>query len=345
MNSSLRAAGGILLAAAVGASFCRAAQPGGYPPEIPAYRVVLKQRMRDPSICAVDDGYYYLTGTTGADLWTKNAGIELWRSRDLIDWEGLGLVWSIERDGTWQKQWTTKQGAPGEKPVRRRVVWAPEIHFLKGTFWIAYCMPGLGLGLLKSSTGKPTGPYVNAFSADTPLCPGQIDASLFEDDDGTDYLLYGAGFIARLKPDRSGLAETPRQLRPTPPDLDPANHSKLHCGKDHFNHVGFEGPFMFKTNGRYYLLCADSSHGRYTCMAANAAAIYGPYGPRSEALPWAGHVTVFQDFTGQWRSTFFDSRPGSRDRERAAIFRIGVESDGRLRPEPAGGNSAVSPLR
>ena len=43
----------------------------------------------------------------------------------------------------------------------------------------------------------------------------EIDASLFEDDDGTVYFLWHSGKIARMKPDMSGLAEPYRWLKTT----------------------------------------------------------------------------------------------------------------------------------
>ncbi len=92
-----------------------------------------------------------------------------------------------------------------------------------------------------------------------------------EDDDGSVYFLWHSGKIARMKPDMSGLAEPYRWLKTTVPDPDPRRHSGLCArifGKDSFDHVGFEGMFIFKAEGRYYLSCADCIEGRYSCMIA-----------------------------------------------------------------------------
>ena len=86
---------------------------------------------------------------------------------------------------------------------------SPEIHFHKNTYWITYSMNAQGTGLLKSTTGKPEGPY-----EDLGRFTGQgTDASLFVDDDGTGYWLVGQGWLAKLKPDWTGLAEHPQLLR------------------------------------------------------------------------------------------------------------------------------------
>lgn len=49
-------------------------------------------------------------------------------------------------------------------------------------------MPPGDRGLLKSTTGKPEGPYIKALEGDGRL-PGSIDRSLFQDDDGKVYIL------------------------------------------------------------------------------------------------------------------------------------------------------------
>ena len=84
---------------------------------------------------------------------------------------------------------------------------------MKGTFWLTYSMNYGGCGLLKSSTGKAEGPYEDV-KTDGPLT-GEIDASLFQDDDGTVYWVYQNGKIAKMNHDLSGLVEEPRLLKPS----------------------------------------------------------------------------------------------------------------------------------
>ncbi|UOQ74187.1 family 43 glycosylhydrolase [Hymenobacter cellulosilyticus] len=89
-------------------------------PPMPPVKPILDTPLRDASICLGPDKTYYLTGTIGPDFMVSNEGIKVWKSKDMKTWEPLGLVWSIERDGTWQKQWTVKNGN------RRRALWAPK---------------------------------------------------------------------------------------------------------------------------------------------------------------------------------------------------------------------------
>ncbi len=281
---------------------------------LPGLRKLLDSPLRDTSICVGPDRAYYLTGTTGHPTWwTTNEGIHVWRSTDLTNWQALGLVWSLEKDATWQK--ASQNG--------RRAIWAPEIHYLKGTFWLAYCVNWLsgGTGLLKSTSGKAEGPYVDV-KPEGPLT-AEIDASLFQDDDGKVYFIYQDGKIARLKDDMSGLAEDPRLLKPAD-----------------FQHVGFEGAFITKANGRYQLVCAEfnqrDGNKAYDCMVASSDNIYGPYGDRYLALPHAGHNMFFKDPQGQWWSTFFGHDPKAPWTERAGILPITFDADGRVRPSAGG---------
>ena len=98
---------------------------------------------------------------------------------------------------------------------------------------------GLGTGLLRSTTGRPEGPYVSANRPDGPLTTG-IDGSLFVDDDGAVYWLSGSGSLARLKDDLSGLAEKPVPLRCaiSDPDIE-HRHPARPCLPTEFAHVGY----------------------------------------------------------------------------------------------------------
>ncbi len=277
-------------------------EPIPEPYELPPIKPLFDFPVRDTSICVGGDGDYYLTGTTGYPTWWKtNDGVRVWRSPDLKRWRLLGLVWKVY-DGTWQKKMR------GD----RRALWAPEIHFIKGTFWITYCMNFGGCGLLKSTSGKAEGPYVDVHP-EGPITD-KIDASLFEDDDGKVYFVWQNGLIARMNDEMTDLAEEPRLLQPS-----------------NYKHVGFEGAFLKKIDGRYYLICADFIRGQYHCMVASSNEIYGPYGPRYLAIPHAGHNMFFQDKQGNWWATFFGNDAQAPFRERPAILRIEFDHQGRVR--------------
>jgi len=294
---------------------------------LPGLRRLMDTPLRDTSICRGPDGTWYLTGTV-EPFWAYNEGIKVWKSKDLANWEPLGFVWKYG-SSPWHKPYLEKK-----KPL-----WAPEIHFLNGAFWLTYSLPGWdgtgrtsGCGLLKSTSGQADGPFEDVHPSER--LGDEIDASLFQDDDGTVYFLWHSGKIARLKPDLSGLAEPYRWLKTTTTDPDPKHHSGLCAGifgKDSFDHVGYEGMFIFKANGHYHLCCAENFDGRYSCAIASSTNLFGPYHERYEALPHAGHDAFFKDEKGQWWSTFFGSDGGAPWRERAGILPIAFDADGRVR--------------
>lgn len=295
-------------------------------PPMPPVKPLLDVGLRDTAITRSPDGTYYLTGTIGPKFMTDNEGIRVWRSTDLAHWEDLGLVWTFERDGTWHKEWTTKNG------LKRRAVWAPEVHFVKGDFYIAYSVTGHGTGLLRSTTGKVEGPYVDVNGTDGPLTSG-IDASLFVDDDGAVYFLFGSGYLARMKDDLSGLAEKPVRLRCEPADAHPEYHHPARpCLDSEWDHIGFEGTFLFKANGRYYLSGAERYFERYHAMSAESATLRGPYSARYVSVPYAGHNTFFQDNHGRWWSTIFGNDQQAPIQKKPGILRVEFDADGHIRP-------------
>ncbi|MGA2232558.1 MAG: family 43 glycosylhydrolase [Tepidisphaeraceae bacterium] len=278
---------------------------------LPPLRPIWDVHIRDTSICLADDGFYYMTGSTGDNIWDLNDGVELYRSADLKTWDYLGLVWSVDRDGTWEKQF--------------RYVWAPEIHYVGHNFVIAYCLnggangQGGGTGLLVSKTGKPEGPYINPVASDRPLTGG-IDATVFEDDDGKIYFTNGAGGTLHLmKSDLSAFDGPPirAQIVADPKSSGPTR-------------IGHEGAAMFKANGRYYLTAADTYQGRYSSIAGIADNIAGPYTKIHEAVPCGAGGGYFKDKAGNWWCTYFGNDDQSPWREKPGIVRIDFDAGGKI---------------
>lgn len=359
MNSCLKSCLPLLLLAV--ASVAAVGAQGDSPPVrvlLPATRDVnakgglplrrlLDIPMRDPNITRGPDGNYYLVGTTDppadytalrrnepGQMWTINDGIRMWKSPDLIHWQPLGLIWSIDRDGagTWVHWWPAGTPNPGT------AIWAPEIHYLKGTYWIPYCTKlkpdpktgalSLACGLLRSTTGRPEGPYKEV-QPDTPL-GGDDDASLFQDTDGKVYYLFGGYKIARLKDDMSGLAEAAREIAFAQPP------------------TWGEGIFLTKAHGKYIFINTgnasvdpqgkgqDGAQVTYDCFSAvSSGSIYGPYTTRNRAIPHDGHNNLFQDKQGHWWATYFGSDPtapySADGAGRPCVLPVDISPEGLLR--------------
>lgn len=292
------------------------------PPILPALDV----HLRDGVVTLGGDGYYYLTGSSGDNIWAWSKGIELWRSFDLHKWTYLGLIWDIDKEAPqWVKRW--------RKHPRRavRAVWAPEIHYIKGNYYICYSMCPGGIGLLKSISGQAIGPYVNAFNSDNPIVDG-IDATLFEDTNGNVYFSYGGGtVIAQLKDDLSSFASPFRRVIFTDYDLNLDHHSKS-CRKRQLKDIGHEGVTIFKHNGKYYLGAADDYEGRYSTCLAISDSIYGPYKMRHESVPCGGGTGFFKDKEGDWWCSYFGNDSQSHFREKIGFVKIQFTDQGRVIP-------------
>ncbi len=272
-----------------------------FPPAIKAL-VNVANGIRDTYITRGPDGVYYMTGTQ-ANAWQNGIGIELWSSTDLKTWTDHGYIWTFtqaEQDGCWCAKYFPYEGAS------LRVIWAPELHYLDGTYFIPFTMPGGGTGILRSTSGKITGPYHSI--TNNYIAARHIDSSLFQDDDGTIYYL-DKGRIGKMKSDMSGLAEP---LRTT--------------------NVTEEGVEMIKRNGVYILASADfSGLGYYNSEVQQATTIYGPYTGAYEAVPWAGHGNYFQDAKGQWWCTMFGNKTTAPVYHQPAIVPVKFGPDNQIR--------------
>jgi xylan 1,4-beta-xylosidase len=289
---------------------------------------VLDVPIRDAQACAGPDGAYYMTGTTGDDeflrpgtnAWLRNPGIQVFKSADLTNWTSLGWVWTFERDGTWNRDFGT---FGGRGPARG--IFAPEIHHLKGAYWLVYSVNHrtaahtFGIGLLRAE--RPEGPW-REMSPDRPITDG-FDANLFEDDDGAVYLLKHGGHIARMKDDMTGLAEPMRPLAAA-----------------NYPYVGYEGVCLFKHAGRYHLTAADwnvhADGGQsYDSMLAVSDSLHGPYGDRVCAIRFGGHNGYFQDRAGRWHATAWCYPDSDPHWQRVTILNVEPTEDGFFRRSPA----------
>lgn len=312
---------------------------------------VMDYWMRDTWMTYGPDGHYYMIGTTAAPqrvfqgqthCWDWNDGLYLFRSDDLAHWESEGKIWDVNTDGTWQSK--PKVFAPGEKHPKKSVngdaldnmfqaVWAPELHYIKSQkcWFIVACMnnsaKGKGSFILRSTTGKPEGPYVNIKGNEDGPIFNNIDGSLFEDEDGTVYFVGHNHYIARMKDDMSGLAEPIRKLKEHEYSPEPY----------------IEGAFICKHDGKYHLVQAIWSHrlgkGKevynpekennatrysYDCVIASSDNIYGPYSRRYNAITGGGHNNLFRDRNGQWWATIFFNPRGAQAKEYVKTCRPGI---------------------
>tara|TARA_B100000927_G_scaffold26389_3_gene19805 strand:+ start:5104 stop:8166 length:3063 start_codon:yes stop_codon:yes gene_type:complete len=280
--------------------------------------------IRDPYISRGRDDWFYLTGTTPnpgdpreqSDPYNTGLGkqslvgwkAQVFRSRDLIDWESIGTPFSL-KDGIWYE---ADRAAFDDSDLKQWRLWAPELHWVgEMNRWALvhtspYPLKKANLAI--SSSDKISGPWENPMGT---AIERRHDPSLFKDDDNTWWLIWGATTIAPLKPGFTDFASEPVNIHPE------GNTEKM----------GHEGCLIMKIEGKYVLFGTGwSTHmgrrGSYNLYYATADQITGPYSERKFAGRFLGHGTPFQDNEGRWWCTAFYngnvppvSRVGIQDRD------------------------------
>ena len=309
--------------------------------------------MRDTYVnCFVVGGrpVYVATGTTrvpgleAAGPW--NDGIFVWVAPSLegpwrlADTTGIrpdaekGKVWSPEFAGEnrpgrtvvapWQEYWHDEQFG------KRGNVWASEVHHFKGKWYIVACMGDhsrkVGSFMLVSEGGvegpyrliegnleKPFGDsFIGGPGFIEPGAYHHIDGGLYSEGDAA-WLVLHNDLYARFRDDMEDIVTTtdlPR-FRQTPYSPEPY----------------LEGAYVFKYQGRYYLVHAAwdrtsvDAYGttrnaydppgagrvqyQYDAIVAVSDHFEGPYSERWTAGVGAGHNNFFEDHQGRLWATFF----------------------------------------
>ncbi|EMD82201.1 putative secreted xylosidase [Pacificimonas flava] len=269
----------------------------------------------DASLAQREDGSWILTGTT-LRTGTRH-GVELWTSPDRQTWKNWGPA-KIEGEGI----------VPGD--VSERYL-APSLTVAGPALYIAFSDK---TGCARIAGGMAAAPG-GAFAASPCLVDGASDVSLFVDDDGTGYLLWGGGSIARLNEDFSALAEAPRVLKPDQALF--AEHSPV--GKDWpvRTHIGKTGAAMIRDGDRY-ILAASEVTGRLRTATddlflAEAPTPYGPFTMRMLAVPHGGGGSLLKLAGGALAATY---NPRCEDGfamfcEQVGLVPLERAPDGRLR--------------
>jgi len=267
--------------------------------------------LRDPYIVKSPDGNFYFTGTT--QLSTRKElpedkyspghvgyEVQVWKSKDLIHWKYIGTPFTL-KDGIWIQLQAARYKERSEDRWR---IWAPELHFINGKLTVIHTSPSPfeGANLSVAAGIKPERPWTNPLGAKVGI---RHDPSLFQDDDGTTWMIWSGTSIASLNKDLTDFTSEPISIGPT----------------GNFKNVGYEGCLIKKIGGKYVLFGTAWSTGKgrkgtYNLYYATADKITGPYSERRFAGRFLGHGTPFQDNKGRWWCTaFFNGNvpPLSRD--------------------------------
>ncbi len=191
----------------------------------------------DPYVLKFCGEYYaYCTG-----FWKDGNVFGVLHSRNLIDWNELG-------------------GAMAPLDHAPPFYWAPEVIYDNGKFYLYYSVGNETLMEIRVAVSdRPDGGFIDSGKALTSE-DFAIDAHVFRDNDGKQYLFYatdflehthvGTGTIVDEMSDRSTLAGRPRPVTRAKYDWQVYDPVRKEKGGVRWHTV--EGPFVLKRKGIYY---------------------------------------------------------------------------------------------
>lgn len=227
------------------------------------YRGVTQDRANNPVIFAdVPDmsivrigGTYYMSSTT----MHMSPGVPIMRSQDLVNWKLINYAYDTLAN-------VDELNLENGKSTYGRGSWASCLRYHNGTFYVSTFAQTTGKTYIYTTKDLEKGPWKA-----TSFKPAYHDHSLFFDDDGRVYMIYGAGKLKliELNSDLSG-------VKPGTTEQVIIENASAPSG----NNIGLqaEGSQLFKIKGRYYLFNITwPKGGMRTVVIHRADKINGPY--------------------------------------------------------------------
>jgi beta-xylosidase len=208
----------------------------------------------DMAMIRVGDAYYMSSTTMH-----MNPGLPIMKSKDLVNWSLVSYAYDILED-------TDDLALRNGKSTYGKGSWASSLRYHKGTFYVTTFSGTTGKTYVYTTKDIEKGPWaVSSFK------PMLHDHSLFFDDDGRVYMIYGGGKIRIIE-----LTADASAIKPGGLDQVLIENASLAAGPN----VGLpaEGSQLFKVNGKYYLfnICWPQRDMR-TVLVHRADKITGPY--------------------------------------------------------------------
>lgn len=208
----------------------------------------------DMSWLRVGENYYMVSTTMH-----MSPGIPIMRSTDMVNWNLIGYAYDTLAN-------IDAMNLNNGKSTYGRGSWASSIRYHNNTYYIASFAQTTGKTYIFSTNDIEKGQWKTVS-----FKPAYHDLSLFFDDDGRAYFVYGNGKlrIIELKEDLSGVKpETDRVF---------IENASAPSGK---GGLGAEGSQLYKINGMYYLLNITWPSGQgsmRTVVLHRANNINGPW--------------------------------------------------------------------
>ena len=230
--------------------------------------------VHDPVMIKQADTYYI--------FYTGN-GVCVKSSRDMVTWKEEPPVFA-----------ETPQWVLDTIPNFRRSMWAPDIMYRDGRYYLYYSVSAFGrntsaIGVATNTTldyNDPAFKWIDQGKV-VQSVPGRdmwnaIDPNVSIDEDGTPWMVFGSFWMGmkmvKLQPDMTRIVTDETQEWHTVA----ARAREFGLDEREAGDAAIEAPFIFKKNGYYYLFvswdyCCRGANSNYKIMAGRSGNICGPY--------------------------------------------------------------------
>lgn len=229
-------------------------------------------------------------------------------SDDLINWIDHGRVLHLD-----QVEWALSH------------MWAIDANFYRGNYYLTFCAIERSTGTFKTGlaiSDRPEGPFTNLGFIEG-VEWGQ-DPAFYIDDDQRPYLIWGGRgsiLIAELNEDL--LSVKPETITNLSDDIN-----------------GYEGPFLHKYNGTYYLTypALDGEEWPQRMSYATSTEILGPYSARGIYIDqYSGHSGTIHgsvvEFKDRWLAFYHSGWVSGTETARSLMMDfIEYDEDGNILP-------------
>jgi len=218
-----------------------------------AHNPIIYADVPDMSMIRVGDTYYMSSTTMH-----MSPGVPIMKSKDLVNWQIVNYAYDTLAN-------VDEMNLVNGKSTYGKGSWASCLRYHNGTFYVSTFAQTTGKTYIYSTKDIENGPWLRH-----DFKPSYHDNTLFFDDDGRIYLIFGAGKlrIIELKEDLSGVKEGTEQVL--------IENASAPAGDKIM--LGAEGSQLFKVNGKYYLFNITWPRGGMrTVVVHRADKITGPY--------------------------------------------------------------------
>jgi beta-xylosidase len=227
---------------------------------------------------------YYMSSTT----MHMSPGVPIMKSKDLVNWQLINYAYDTLAN-------IDELNLNNGKSTYGRGSWASSLRYHKGLYYVTTFAQTTGRTHIYTTKNLEKGPWESLS-----FKPSYHDHTLFFDDDGRVYMIYGAGNLklVELKEDLSG--EKPGTTEQTI-----IENASSPAGAN--INLRAEGSQLFKVNGKYYLFNITWPRGGMrTVVIHRADKITGPWegklGLQDLGVAQGG---LIDDTKGNWYAYFF----------------------------------------